>query len=175
MRRIAATLLVCLALTPATAWCDWHDHLHHHGSRGSSSSDPCLDAFVTTVFLTIVASGAILVLGGPVLVMWTRRTRDILWIVPLANLLMYLLSIYLRAYPGGFAARFRSPGLWYTVSEIILLGVLSLLVAVILAAIQWLYRKIRSIIKKGATSTEPSTPPVWASPAASDPSPHPKA
>jgi hypothetical protein len=67
---------------------------------------------------------------------------------------MYLLLIYMRPYPGGSAARFRPPGLLYTVVEVAILSALSLLVALLLAAIQWLLQKIRLVVKRSETSAE---------------------
>ena len=148
-----ATIVLCLAITTQIAWCDWDHHFYHGGHDSDLSSDPNFVAFVWTMVLAIVASAVLLFLAGPFLIIFTRRTRDILWIVPLANLLLYLLSISLRSYPGGFAARFRPPGLIYTLVEIVLLLVMSFIIALILAAIQWLVRKARSRSKKDATIT----------------------
>jgi len=73
-----------------------------------------------------------------------------LWSIPAMNLLLYLISIYLRSYPGGFAARFEPPGLAYTIGEIVLLLVLSLIVMLILAAIRWFVNKVKGIFRKTA-------------------------
>ncbi|NLE59966.1 MAG: hypothetical protein GX616_16560 [Planctomycetes bacterium] len=141
IKRLTASFL--LAMTSAQpAWADWDDHWHHHS--GGGPGDPNVDAFVSGVLLIVSASAAILFFLGPVLIIRARRIRDTLWIVPLVNLLLYLLSITLRRYPGGFAARFRPPGLWYTIGEGILLLLLTGLLILVLAIIQWTVRKIRA-------------------------------
>ena len=147
MNRFTSIVFVILALVPSVAWCDWHDHFGHSGSHGQGTVDPEIEFFVSTLLLIIVASSVLLFLGGPVLVFCTRRTRHIFWIVPLVNFVLYVLSLYLRTYPGDSPTRLRSPGPWYAIFEIVLLGFLSLLIAVILAVIHWLIRKIRSVLK----------------------------
>jgi hypothetical protein len=134
-------LLLLLVLWTPPAWCD----LHHHLGSGHPDAppDPLVDAFVWGSLLIVAASLALLVIGGPLLFLWTRRIRDLFWAVPLANLLLYLLSIALRSHPGGRGARFHPPGLWYTIAEVVLLVLSSLVVASILAAIRWLFRKFR--------------------------------
>src|SRR4051794_14647394 len=106
--------VVFLALSARTAFADWH---HHHGGGSDLSADPHFDAFMLTNLLVMAASLVLLLFGGPGLIIWGRRIRDTLWLVPSANLLLYVLSISLRPYPGGFAARFQSPGLPYTIAE----------------------------------------------------------
>lgn len=158
MNRFTSIVFVILALVPSVAWCDWHDHFGHSGSHGQGTVDPEIEFFVSTVLLIIVASSVLLFLGGPVLVFCTRRTRHLFWMVPLGNFALYVLSLYLRTYPGDSSTRLRSPGPWYTVFEIVLLGFLSLLIAVILAVIHWLIRKIRSILKGKDGRIDPDHP-----------------
>ncbi len=136
------TLLLLLLASAQPARADWDDHWHHHG--GGGPPDPNVDAFVSGVLLIFAASAGILLFLGPVLIIRVRRIRNTFWLVPLANLLFYLLSITLRGYPGGFAARFRPPGLWYTIAEGMLLLLLTGLIILVLAAIQWVVRKIRA-------------------------------
>jgi hypothetical protein len=155
MNRFTSIVFVILALVPSVAWCDWHDHFGHSGSHGQGTVDPEIEFFVSTVLLIIVASSVLLFLGGPVLVFCTRRTRHLFWMVPLGNFALYVLSLYLRTYPGDSSTRLRSPGPWYTVFEIVLLGFLSLLIAVILAVIHWLIRKVRSVLNRNAGRIEP--------------------
>jgi hypothetical protein len=153
MTKRLAILLLVLMVASQTAWGDWH---FHHGRHGSSPpGDPDVEAFLDTVSLIIAASIAILFLGGPVLIIWTRRARDAFWLVPSVNLLLYVLSIRLRSYPGGFTARFRPPGLWYTIGEIFVLLLISLAVAAILAGIRWLVRRIQAIRGKPDSQVEP--------------------
>ena len=158
MKKIVVTLLICLALTPATVWCDWDNLFDRHDSHNKPSTDPQLDFFFGTVLLIVVASGASLFIVGPLLVIWTRRFRNNLLIVFLANLVMYLLSLYLRKFPEGYTGYLRSPGLWYTVFEIALLSLLSFIVVVILDLTQWLVRKIRAAFKKTENGNEPYIP-----------------
>lgn len=155
MLRRFATLVFVLAISAQSAFGDWH---HGHGSSLGSSPDPNFDAFLLTSLLVIAASGAILFLAGPLLILWGRRIRDTLWIVPLANLVLYVLSISVQPYPGGFAARFERPGLLYTIAEMILLLAGSLVVTLILAATQWLVRTTRSRLKNRKAGDEPSPP-----------------
>ncbi|OQX22892.1 MAG: hypothetical protein BWK80_28800 [Desulfobacteraceae bacterium IS3] len=146
IRRFTIFFLL-LAGSIQTAWCDWG----HHRSRSSDiPADPHLDAFIATVFIAIIANAVLLLFAGPIMVIFSRRIRDMLWSIPAMNLLLYLISIYLRSYPGGFAARFEPPGLAYTIGEIVLLLVLSLIVILILAAIRWFVNKVKGIFRKTA-------------------------
>jgi hypothetical protein len=130
-----------------TAWCDWG---HHHSRSSDIPADPHLDAFIATVFMAIIANAALLLFAGPISIIFSRRIRGMFWSIPAINLLMYLISIYLRSYPGGFAARFEPPGLAYTIGEIVILLVLSLIVILILAAIRWFVNKVKGIFRKTA-------------------------
>lgn len=143
--------LLCLALTTQTAWCDWDHFSHHGGGSPDVPVDPVFDAFMMTAVLVIAASVGLLLFGGPVLIIFTRRIRDTLWIIPAANLLLYLVSIFVRPYPGGLIERFRPPGLYYTLTEIALLLILSFIVAVIIAVIQWIVRGTGNLMKGRAT------------------------
>jgi len=127
-------------------WCDWG----HHGSGGGGAPDPVFDAFFWTSALILAASIAILILAGPFLIPRTRRIRDLFWKVPLINLPFYLVSILFRPYPGGFAARFQSPGLGYMIAEIIILLIASSIVALIFAIVL----RIMRIIKSRSTGQE---------------------
>lgn len=128
-----------------TALCDWH---HHYGHSSGGTPDPSFDAFVVTAVLILASSLAILLLGGPLVVMRSRTIREVFWRVPLANFLFYVLSITLRTYPGGFSARFQAPGLTYTFFEIIILVISSVLVALILAFIYWSVRTVKRAAKR---------------------------
>jgi hypothetical protein len=105
-KRIAVALFVMVACAQ-TGLCDWH---HHHGHSSVEAPDPAFDAFMWTSILIVAASATILLLAGPVLVIRNRRIRDLFWMVPCTNALLYLLSITLRPYPGGFVARFQPIG-----------------------------------------------------------------
>ena len=102
-----------------------------------------MDAFVVTVLLILVSAVVVLLFCCPFLVIRVRRIRDLFWVIPSANLALYLLSIALRPYPGGFIARVQPPGLWYTLIEIFIVLFLSLLIASVTAGVTWLTRKIR--------------------------------
>jgi hypothetical protein len=119
--------------------------------------DPLMDAFFVGVVVTILCSVGILVFCCPFLVVWVRRIRDIFWVVPTLNLALYFAGAAVRVYPGGFLARFRPPGLWYTLFEIALVLALSLVVATVTALAQWSIRKVRSLF--GARNAELSAPP----------------
>lgn len=128
-----------LVLSADTALGDWH----HHSSGSGGAPDPHFEAFMATSLIVLGVSLAILFIGGPILVTRTRRIRDLFWVIPLFNIAFYLLSIGLRPYPGGFAARFQSPGMEHTLLEIAFLLIASLAVALVLAAVQWLKRTRR--------------------------------
>ncbi len=153
MKKLTVAVLA-LAASAQTGLCDWH-HYHEHGSSGTP--DPVTDAFVWTAVLIMASSVAILFLAGPVLVIRTRRIRDFFWVVPLANAALYLLSISLRPYPGGFAARFQPPGRTNTIVEVVLVVLSSLVAALVLALVQWLVRTVRRFTTKPGPDTEPET------------------
>lgn len=142
--------LLGLVLSANTALCDWH----HHGHGSSGASDPSVDAFMWTCVLVLAATMVILFVAGPILVIRLRRIRDLFWVVPLVNTVLYLLSMCLRPYPGGLAARFQPPGLVNTILEIALLLISSLTVALILAMIQWIIRTVRRLSRERNTDTE---------------------
>jgi hypothetical protein len=143
MKKLTIAFLL-LVVSAQTALCDWH----HHGHSSGGAPDPALDAFVMTVVHILAASVAILLLAGPVIVIRVRRNSNLFWTVSLVNAGLYILSISLRPYPGGFFARFHSPGLLNTILEIVLLLVSSLLVALILAIIKWFIRTVKRFTKK---------------------------
>ncbi len=140
-----------LAFSSQQALADWH---HHSGSSGVPP-DPHMEACVVTVAVSLASTLVILFLGGPLLIIWGRRILHTLWLLPLANLLLYLVSISLQPYPGGFGARFETPGLFYTLAEIVFVLVASMIVALIVMAIQWLLRKLRPVPGKRPTSLNP--------------------
>lgn len=148
--RLAGVLLL-LAYAAPTTWGDWHD-LVGHGHHGGGPSDPHADAFITSAVLIVAASATILLFVGPALIVWARRIRSTFAVVPLANALIYLGHVAARPYPGGRGARFRSPGLWYTLGEILLLLLLTLLIVVVVAGTQWVVRKVRSADSKRAVA-----------------------
>jgi uncharacterized membrane protein len=143
MKKLAITFLL-LVFSAQTGLCDWH----HHGHSSGGAPDPNFEAFVVTSVLILAASAVILLFAGPVLLIRTRRNSNLFWTVSLVNAGLYILSIILRPYPGGFFARFHSPGLLNTILEIVLLLVSSLLVALILAIIQWVIRTVKRFTKK---------------------------
>ena len=125
--------------------CDWHRHGGGFSGPGGMP-DPHIDAFAVGVIVAILSSVGLMVLCCPFLVVRVRRIRDIFWIVPAINLGLYFASAAVRVYPGGFLARFRPPGLWYTLAEVALVLVLSLLVAIVTALVQWTVRKVRLLL-----------------------------
>jgi len=143
MTRRMTSALLAMVLLAQTALCDWH----HHGHGSGSGHDPGFEASMWTCVIILVASLAILFLAGPILVIRTRRIRDILWLVPLINVAFYVLSISLRPYPGGFAARCEPAGFANTVLEIAVLLGTSLIIVLILAVIRWGIRLRRRLSK----------------------------
>lgn len=136
-------VLLTLSLVAQTALCDWHHH--SHGSGGAP--DPGFESSLWTCVIILVASFAILILAGPILVLRARRIRDILWSVPLLNTVFYLLSIGLRPYPGGFRARCQPAGFANTVLEVGLLLASSLIIVLILLLVRWILRARRERAK----------------------------
>jgi len=150
--RLAVSLLVLAILaSPVLAGHHGH-HGHSHRSGGSSGADdhlrPYANAFLVTMFFGILGVCFMLIGVGPILVIWVPRPVHTFWIIPLGNVLLYLLNISLTDYPDGFFARWRQPGLPYTIAEEIMLLLLSGLVALIIALIQWVVRKSRAFLKK---------------------------
>lgn len=150
MNRYLQYAFLSMILSADQALADWH----HHSSGSSGVPDPHFDAFMTTSLIVLGVSLAILFIGGPILIPRTRRIRDLFWVIPLINIAFYLLSIALRPYPGGFTARFQSPGLEHTLFEIAFLLIASLAVALILAAFQWLKRTARRFFPRAFDTTE---------------------
>lgn len=145
MKKNVRYTFLSTVLSADIALADWH----HHSSGSSGAPDPHLESFFATSLIVLGVSLAILFIGGPILVTRTRRIRDLFWVIPLFNMVFYLLSIGLRPYPGGFAARFQSPGMEHTLSEIAVVVTASLAVALILAAFQWLKRTARRLFPGG--------------------------
>ncbi len=135
-----------------------HDFFEHHGSHTASSGDPQFDAFMVTLLIIVLCAVGVLFFCCPFLVVRVRRIRDLFWVIPSLNLALYLLSITLRTYPGGFRGHFQPPGLWFTILEILLLLLLSLMVASLSAGIMWLKRKLRG--RKAESAAAPSGGPA---------------
>ena len=143
------------------------DLFEHHHSSGAAP-DPHLDAFAVMLTVVVLAAFAVLcvftvlLLCVPVFSLRVRRIRDLFWVIPAANLALYFLSIAVQAYPGGFAARFRPPGVWYTLTEVGIVVVLSLVTATLMAVATWLVRKIRGRPAEPKKEEEPapSPPPI---------------
>jgi len=156
-------LLNAIELVPVPL-CDWH---HHGGSTGPDGlPDPHMDAFFAGLVVTVLCSIGILIFCSPFLAVRVRRIRDIFWVVPTINLSLYFATAALRVYPGGFPARFRPPGLWYTLAEVTLVLVFGLLVATVTAVVQWTVRKLKSLLARknaepGASpSSDSAAPPI---------------
>jgi len=137
----AMKVMLCL-LTLLMPCCGLGDLFEHHSSP-SSIPDPEVEAFAVTAMLIVLSALVVLLFCCPFLVVKVRRIRDLFWIIPSANLGLYLLSIALRAYPGGFMARIRPPGLWFTLLEVLLVLMLSLVVATLSAGVMWVLGTIR--------------------------------
>jgi hypothetical protein len=144
----AMQTMLCL-LSQCAPRCGLHDLVGHHGGN-VSAPDPEMQAFVVTVLLIFVSAVVVLLFCCPFLAIRIRRIRDLFWVIPSVNLALYLLSISLRAYPGGFIARFQPPSLWFTLVEVFLVLVLSLFVACLNACAMWVIQRLR---RRGGTRT----------------------
>lgn len=144
-------------LSQFVPYCGLHHFVGHHGGS-SSAPDPQVDAFVATVMIIALSSVAVLLFCCPFLAIRIRRIRDLFWVVPSSNLALYILSIALREYPAGFGARFSPPGVWYTLAEVIIVLLLSLVVASVTACAMWLVRTIRGWKTKQNGSVNGSEP-----------------
>lgn len=146
---------ICLRPGPL---CDWHHHWGHHGG----SPDPETDAMVTAVLATVaVLLGSTLLMcvaGGPAILVLTRKARHLFWSIPAANSLVYAIILYLRPYPGGFHAQFRTPGIFYTVIELILVVLVSLGAATVLCIVYLVVRMTRKGVAKLANIGQPQSP-----------------
>ena len=150
-------------LSQFAPYCGLNDLVGHHGAD-ASAPDPHVQAFAITVLLVVLSTVFILLFCCPFLIIRVRRIRDLFWIIPSLNLALYLLSIAVRSYPGGFSARFQPPGLWFTLVEVFLVLVLSLVVATLNACVLWLIRKLRRrkaepvATPKGGPTAAPTIP-----------------
>lgn len=137
----AMDAMLCL-LTRSVPRCGLYDLFEHHSSH-SSAPDPEVEAFVVTTLLIVLSAVVVLLTCCPFLAVKVRRIRDLFWVIPSLNLGLYLLSIVFRPYPGGFIARIRPPGLWFTLLEVFLVLMLSSIVATLNACVMWVLRIIR--------------------------------
>lgn len=113
---------------------DWH-HGHSSGSGGSEvyGGPEVFGVFVFSCLLLFAGSVVVGCAGGPIVLVLTRKARQLFWAIPGANLVIYLVVLLARPYLGGFAAQFRPPGLVYTVIEVVLLLLVSLVLSAVLA------------------------------------------
>lgn len=126
------------------ARCGWHDLAHHHGSSGGPELDQVATVFLITAVGIVFVGSFVGVVGGSLVVTLTRKARHLFWAVPAANVLIYGVAVLVRPYPGGISAQFRMPGLAYTVIEILLLILQSLVLACLVAAVYLGVRAVRS-------------------------------
>ncbi|MBN8217649.1 MAG: hypothetical protein J0L75_13485 [Spirochaetes bacterium] len=140
---LARTFSLALLVAPL-----WSAPFHHRGATDPATPDPQLDAFMMGAALILVTGSFLLFVGGPLLILLTRRVRYTLLLVPALNFFFYALSISLRPYPGGFFERFIPPGLWFTMGEAFLLLLSTFLVTLLLAAAHWVVQKLRTWRKK---------------------------
>lgn len=123
--------------------CGLHDLFEHHGGH-ASAADPQLVAFFVSLLIIFASTLFILLFCCPILLIRIRRIRDLFWMIPSINLGLYFLSISLRTYLGGFLSRFVPTSLWFTLVELFLVLLLSLIVICLNACFLWLLRMIRS-------------------------------
>lgn len=139
-----------------TPLCDWH-----HSSSHSGSLDPetqaITDASAVALGIISISSLSMLVVGGPLILSFTRRVRHLFWVIPAINLILYIVTIIARPYPGGFWARFHMPGLPDTVIELIFLILFSFGAATLLAVIYFVYRMIRMAANMLGNDDQPKT------------------
>jgi len=118
--------------------CDWHHWSGHHSSGGSA--DPVVEAFVVAVFVAAGIGVLASLLGGGLLILFTRRIRDMFWAIPAVNVALFVVFLLVRPYPGGIAAQFQGWGLVYTLVALVLLLLASLVVATVLALVRLVAR-----------------------------------
>lgn len=125
--------------------CDWH---HFGGHAGTS--DPAMEAIahISGIALGIIFMGSVFMffVGGPIILAFTRRVRDLFWAIPAANVALYGATIILRPYPGGIGARFRMPGLTHTAIELAFLILASFGAATLLALMYLVYRLLKASV-----------------------------
>jgi len=128
----------CLSALPG---CDWH----HHFGGGSSGGppDPEAEAFVVGLFVAAAIGVLLSPLSGGLMVVVSRKIRHTFWALPAVNLVMYLVFMLARDYPGGNGEQFRGWGLVTTLGTILLLLILSLIFASIIALIRYVVRAVR--------------------------------
>jgi len=135
------TLTVLQGLVPLPR-CDWHHWSGHHSS--GASADPVADAFVVALFVVAAIGVLVSLISGGLLIVFTRRIRDMFWAIPIVNLAVYTLFLLVRPYPGGRVAQFRGEGLRHTLITVVLLLALSLILASVLGLLRLAVRAIRS-------------------------------
>ena len=132
--------------------------LHHHSFGSGGSGNPELEAaagmFVVSSAILISCGIALSMAAGPLLIVWAKSFRRILFGLPALDLLIYLLILILRPYPGGFSAQFRMPGVIYTVMEMAILFVLLIASPLIALLIYAVIRAIQALRKKRAANCE---------------------
>lgn len=125
---------------------------HHHSSGSGGSVDPVLDGIVkvSIASMAILASCGIIIsaVAAPILLVRFQRIRRILIALPALDILLYLLIIVFRPYPGGFLAQFQMPGLIYTAIEMILLFILLIASPLIAIVIYYLIKACQYLKRK---------------------------
>jgi uncharacterized Tic20 family protein len=151
--------------------CDWH-HGRSHGGSLDPQSEAIVTAILGTLFLLLGVTLFLVVAGGPLLVIWTRKVRHLFWSIPAVNAAIYSIALAGRPYPGGFAAQFRLPGLFYTILELILVMLLSLAAAGILAIVFLLLRLTKRVFRTATAHGD--RPPMEVAATPSSQQAHPK-
>jgi hypothetical protein len=136
---VVATVLVLAVVAATPALADLH-HSHH-----SDPTDPVTRALYLDIGIAALCLLASLLWGFRLVIVKTRRIRDLFWAVPLVNLALFAVSIAGQPYPGGRAERFTGIGLAITVYEAFAILTASLLVASILAVVAWVSRNVRAL------------------------------
>jgi len=120
--------------------CDWHGGGHSSGVP----ADPIVDAYVVGFFTAVGIGILASLLSGGLMIVFTRRIRNMFWAIPAVNLALFAIFMLIRPYPGGAAAQFQNRGLTYTLVTLTALLFISLAMALILALIRLVVRAIRS-------------------------------
>ena len=136
--------------------CDWDGWSSHSSSTGSA--DPVVDAFAVAILVAIGIGVLVSFLSGGLLIVFTRRIRDMFWAIPAVNLAVYLVFLLAREYPGGREAQFRGRGLAHTLGALALLLVSSLILASVLALLRSAVRRIRSLARNRSQPRPPAPP-----------------
>jgi hypothetical protein len=137
--------------------CDWHFG-HHGGGSIDPESQAMVDASLAAMGAIVLGTVFMTTVGGPLVLVWTRRVRHLFWSVPLVNAVFYLAMALIRPFPGGWEALWRGPGVGYTIVVLICWLLCSFGSALLLALIYLLYRTIKKVFTAVKEAPQPEIP-----------------